>query len=594
MTKIDEGKPASKAGKKKRVDPMDLSTMASLKHWGDPLENDSDQPMGNEVTLDCGWGRLVFGQTFKNPQAVAEIIRREKKGQRDIALYVRDPNIILSYSPQELFLDPSLTYRLDFEQYTPRSGRPDAVIIRPISEQDNQRDIDRLYMMHNMVPAYDGFYSKLQEITALIMLVAEDSSTGEIVGAVTGVDHKLAFNDPDNGCSLWALVVDHQAQIPGIGEWLTRALIEELHSAGREFMDLSVMHNNTRAIGLYERIGFRQVPVYCIKKKNPINERWFVGEDQEENLNIYGQIITQEARRRGISVEILDAEGGFFKLALGGRSITCRESLSELTSAIAMSRCDDKAVTRRVLESEGLRVPEQIPSDDPAKVEAFLNLHHKVVVKPARGEQGRGIKVGLTELSEVQAAINEAADYCDKVLLEECVNGEDLRVVVIDYRIVAAAVRRPPHIVGTGEDRIRTLVEKLSQHRASVTHGESTIPVDAETERCVRLAGYEMETILPKDIRIQVRTTANLHTGGTIHDVTPHLHPVIQTAAIRAAKVLQIPVVGLDFLVPSVSGPDYVIIEANERPGLANHEPQPTVERFVDLLFPYTKTQEHE
>jgi hypothetical protein len=29
-------------------------------------------------------------------------------------------------------------------------------------------------------------------------------------------------------------------------------------------------------------------------------------------------------------------------------------------------------------------------------------------------------------------------------------------------------------------------------------------------------------------------------------------------------------------------------IEANERPGLANHEPQPTAERFIDLLFPYS------
>jgi D-alanine-D-alanine ligase-like ATP-grasp enzyme len=41
-------------------------------------------------------------------------------------------------------------------------------------------------------------------------------------------------------------------------------------------------------------------------------------------------------------------------------------------------------------------------------------------------------------------------------------------------------------------------------------------------------------------------------------------------------------------MVPNVSEPEYVIIEANERPGLANHEPQPTAERFVDLLFPQT------
>ena len=54
---------------------------------------------------------------------------------------------------------------------------------------------------------------------------------------------------------------------------------------------------------------------------------------------------------------------------------------------------------------------------------------------------------------------------------------------------------------------------------------------------------------------------------------------------------LEIPVVGLDFMVPDVEGSDYAIIEANERPGLANHEPQPTAERFVDLLFPQTRVE---
>ncbi len=573
---------------------MDFSRMASLKHWGDPLEEHGEATMEQEVTLDCGWGRLVFGQTFSNPKTVAEIIRREKKGRRDVALYVRDPNVLLSYAPQELFLDPSLTLRLDFNEFEPQDDLPDAINIRPIAETDAQRHIDRLYMMHNMVPAYDGFYSKLGEIPALVMLVAEDMTTGEIIGAVTGVDHREAFNDPDNGCSLWALVADPQAQIPGVGEWLTRALISHMKAEGRHFMDLSVMHNNTRAIKLYEKLGFKQVPVYCIKKKNPINERWFVGEDPEENLNIYARIITQEARRRGISVDVLDAEGGFFKLTLGGRSITCRESLSELTSAIAMSRCDDKAVTRRVLEKEGLRVPEQITSEDAEQVKSFLNLHGNVVVKPARGEQGRGIKVGLSEMSEVAAAIEEASHYCDKVLLEECAEGDDLRIIVIDYQVVAGAVRRPPHVRGNGKDTVGQLVEMLSKRRAAATHGESTIPLDAETERCVRKAGYAMDSVLPPDVRIKVRSTANLHTGGTIHDVTQELHPVLLAAAQRAARALHIPVVGLDFLIPNVAGPDYVIIEANERPGLANHEPQPTVERFVDLLFPYTKTQAEE
>jgi D-alanine-D-alanine ligase-like ATP-grasp enzyme len=77
-----------------------------------------------------------------------------------------------------------------------------------------------------------------------------------------------------------------------------------------------------------------------------------------------------------------------------------------------------------------------------------------------------------------------------------------------------------------------------------------------------------------------------LHTGGTIHDVTEQLHPAHAGAAVAAADALDIPVTGIDLLVPDLAEPDHVIIEANERPGLANHEPQPTAQAFIDLLFP--------
>jgi len=97
--------------------------------------------------------------------------------------------------------------------------------------------------------------------------------------------------------------------------------------------------------------------------------------------------------------------------------------------------------------------------------------------------------------------------------------------------------------------------------------------------------------VLPSGERLRVRRTANLHTGGTIEDITDRLHPAIAEAAVRASRAIGIPVTGLDFLVPAVDGPDHVFIEANERPGLANHEPQPVAARFVDLLFPETRSR---
>ena len=172
------------------------------------------------------------------------------------------------------------------------------------------------------------------------------------------------------------------------------------------------------------------------------------------------------------------------------------------------------------------------------------------------------------------------------MLLEQCVEGRDLRLIVINYRLVAAAIRRPAYVVGDGKRTVRQLIETQSRRRSAATGGESSIPMDAETERTIHAAGRDMDSVLPEGEELQVRKTANLHTGGTIHDVTDTVHPELVTAAVKAARAIEIPVVGIDFMVRSTSGPDYAFIEANERPGLANHEPQPTAERFVDLLFP--------
>ena len=96
----------------------------------------------------------------------------------------------------------------------------------------------------------------------------------------------------------------------------------------------------------------------------------------------------------------------------------------------------------------------------------------------------------------------------------------------------------------------------------------------------------QLQHLADSGVEIMVRKAANLHTGGSIHDVTAEAHPSLVAAACAASRAIDIPVVGIDFIVKSASQPDYIFIEANERPGLANHEPQPTAERFVDLLFP--------
>ena len=547
----------------------------------------------SSATLDCGWGRVLFASTFESPTALIEAMREETPDRRDIAIYISDPHVIIAAAPQELFLDPSHTYRLDLALHRQARDAPKGFVVRRLASTEDADAVNRIYMCRRMVPVDPEFFlSPERNSRALIHLVAEDLDTGRILGTVTGIDHSHV-EGVEPGSSLWCLAVDPQATRPGIGEMLVRHLAGYFQAKGTPWLDLSVLHDNDRAIALYEKLGFVRVPYFAVKRKNPINEPLFVGPAAEDKgLNPYARLIVEEARRRGILVELTYPEAGFFRLSHGGRSIRCRESLSELTSAVAMSICDDKSLTRAVVSKAGVHVPAQTDASDMGELETFLARHEKVVVKPARGEQGTGVSVGLEGFDDVSDAIARARTISDRVLVEEHVEGEDLRLVVIDYKLVAAAVRRPAQVIGDGVLTLRELIEKQSRRRAAETGGESRIPMDSETERCIADAGLTLDDVLEPGRELRVRRTANLHTGGTIHDVTGVVHPTLVEAAVKVARAIEIPVTGVDFIVSSPSEADYAFIEANERPGLANHEPQPTAQRFIDLLFPRTRRPE--
>ncbi len=538
--------------------------------------------------LDCGWGRLIFAHTFASTEDLVAALRKEATDERDIAFYVQDPHVALALAPQDLFLDPSHSYRLSLANYRPRRTRPHGFFVRRLRGGNDAAAINRIYTQLGMVSVPRDFVLQNKGSRRLTYLVAEDSASGRVIGTVTGVDHVRAFNDPEMTASLWCLAVDAQAAYAGVGESLVRHLAEHYSARGLAWLDLSVMHDNEQAITLYEKLGFQRFPAFCLKHKNPINEKLYTGPELDARLNPYAQIIINEARRRGIGVEIEDEEAALFTLSHGGRRIHCRESLSDLTSSVAMARCDDKALTHRLLSAEGLNVPAQMEAGDEDEDGAFLARHGRIVVKPARGEQGAGISVDVRDTETMAAAIEAASRVDARVLLEQFCEGQDLRIIVIGGKVTAAAVRSPAAVTGDGHATIADLIAVQSRRRAATTGGESRIPMDSETRRCVEAAGYDLETVLPEGEHLEVRKTANLHTGGTIVDTTEMLHAKLAEAAETAARILDIPVVGLDFLVPAVDGPDYVIVEANERPGLANHEPQPTAERFVDLLFPQT------
>ena len=552
------------------------------------LAGEGSEPHDTPRSLHCGWGRLLIGHTYAEPSQLAAALQDEQPGERDIALYVAAPQQVLAHAPHQLFLDPSDTLRLWFSDYRPASRVFRGFRIRRAQSDEDWQAINTLYQTRGMLPVKTERLTP-RHLGGPVYWLAEDEDSGAVIGSVMGLNHLKAFADPEGGSSLWCLAVDPNTMRPGVGEVLVRHLVEHFMSRGLSYLDLSVLHDNRQAKRLYAKLGFRNLPTFAVKRKNGINQPLFLGPGPEAGLNPYARIIVEEAYKRGIDVQVDDADGGLFTLNHGGRRVRCRESLSDLTTAVSMTLCQDKRLTHRALAGAGLQVPAQQLAGNADDNLAFLEDHGAVVVKPVDGEQGNGVAVNLTTLEEVNHAIEQARRFDSRVLLESFHEGHDLRIVVIGFEVVAAAIRHPAEVIGDGQHGIGRLIEAHSRRRQAATGGESRIPKDEETLRTIQAAGFDYDSVLPAGQRLAVRRTANLHTGGCLEDVTARLHPVLAEAAIQAARALDIPVVGLDLMVRAADQPDYVFIEANERVGLANHEPQPTAERFVDLLFPHSR-----
>jgi ribosomal protein S18 acetylase RimI-like enzyme len=239
--------------------------------------NRFEEEMKENVALDCGWGKLLFGQTFRDHQALIAELAGEKASCRDIALYTKNHHVLLSHAPELLFVDPSDTFRLWLNLYRAPRRRNRLYNIRLLQDRKDAEAVNTVYRSCGMLESPIETILENQYTRIFCYYLAERIDDGRVVGTISGIDHREAFNDPANGSSFWNLSVDPSAQAKGVGKSLVREVIEHYIARGREYLDLSVMHDNKKAKRLYRSLGFRQIPVYAVKLKNEVNRDLYRG-----------------------------------------------------------------------------------------------------------------------------------------------------------------------------------------------------------------------------------------------------------------------------------------------------------------------------
>ncbi|MCU0966807.1 MAG: cyanophycin synthetase, partial [Burkholderiaceae bacterium] len=299
--------------------------------------------------------------------------------------------------------------------------------------------------------------------------------------------------------------------------------------------------------------------------------------DEDLRLGPSTGSIVNAAIARGIPCRRL-TDGSLVQFGWGSKQRRIQAAEVDTTSAVAESIAQDKHLTKALLQAAGVPVPVGRPvrdADDAWAVAQEIGL--PVVVKPQDGNQGKGVTVNVASREHLDAAFNAAAAI-GTVMIEKYLAGGDFRLLVVGKKLVAAARRDPPQVIGDGVLSVNELVERINADpRRGDGHATSLTRVRLDTIALSRLRvqGLEPVSVPAKGRRVMLRHNANLSTGGSATDVTDDVHPEVAARAVAAAQMVGLHICGVDVVCESVLRPLEEqrggVVEVNAAPGLRMH-----------------------
>jgi len=305
------------------------------------------------------------------------------------------------------------------------------------------------------------------------------------------------------------------------------------------------------------------------------------------------------AHERGIPTQRITEDANLFQLGWGSKQKRLQATTTGDTSYVAVKIASDKQLTKALLKEAGVPVPEGATVTTVEEAQRVARgVGRPVAIKPLDGNQGKGVTTNCATPEDVARGFEFARQYGRKVLVERSVEGRDYRVLVAGGRIAAASLRRPAHVIGDGVSTIIELVE-IENQNPSRGSGHSNVltrlALDAHAEDMLRRQGYVPDAVPAAGVCVELRSNANLSTGGTAEDVTDLLPEVTRALCVRAASKIGLDVAGIDIVCQDISQPldeqGGAVIEVNAAPGIRMHqhpsagEPRDAGEAIVDGLM---------
>jgi len=309
-------------------------------------------------------------------------------------------------------------------------------------------------------------------------------------------------------------------------------------------------------------------------------------------------IVDAATERRIPHIRLTD--GNLVQLGHGARQRRIWTAETDNTSAIAEGIASDKDMTKDILKSCGVPVPEGalVTSADAAWEEA-QDIGLPVAVKPYDGNHGRGVSLNLSTEADIRAAYDIAVERggSESVIVEKFIVGDEHRLLVVGRKVVAASKGESLWVTGDGVHSVQALVDSQinTDPRRGTTEEFPLNIVEPKKSAEVQL-DLQRQGLTPDSVPEAGRKVLIQLNGNVANDVTDQVHPAVAEMAALAARAVGLDIAGIDMVVQDVSQPleaqGGAIIEVNASPGLLAHlkpaaggTPRNVGAAIVDQLF---------
>jgi len=320
---------------------------------------------------------------------------------------------------------------------------------------------------------------------------------------------------------------------------------------------------------------------------------------EDERLGPSTGCIVDEAVARGIPYIRLN-RNSLVQLGYGVNQKRIRATIASTTGCIAVDIACDKEETKNLLGAAEIPVPKgRIVYGEEGLLAAIESIKYPIVTKPVDGNHGKGATTNITNWEDAVKGLEAAKKYSRGIIVEKFITGLDHRVLVINYKFIAAAIRKPAAVTGDGVHTIDELIDITNQDpRRGYGHEKTltSIKIDQFTLDILEQKNLTLDSILPHGEELWLKPTANLSTGGTATDITDLVHPDNIFMCERIAKIIGLDICGIDIMAETLSEPVSEsgggVIEVNAAPGFRMHIdpaeglPRNIAEPVIDMLYP--------